>query len=88
MNFINEEDIIAFFRIFYKNQVRDKIIQYDNIFKQLIKITSLIINTCVITYVLGCFWYRMSDRIDLGEDEPTFIKSFFLDEDLGITDVE
>ncbi len=30
----------------------------------------------------------MSDRIFLGKDEPTFIKSFFLDADSGIINVE
>jgi hypothetical protein len=76
------------FRIFYKNQVRDKIIQYDNMIKQIIKITGLIVNTCVITYVLGCFWYRMVDRIYLGEGEETFITEHFLtDEILRVEDI-
>lgn len=31
----------------------------------------------MITYVLGCAWYRMVDRIYLGDDKPTFITTFF-----------
>lgn len=46
------------------------------------------INTCVITYVLGCFWYRMVDRIKLGDDVPTFITKFYLGSDPTITKVE
>ena len=52
-------------------------IQYDNMLKHILKISGLVINTCVITYVLGCFWYRMSDRIYLGDDVETFITRFF-----------
>jgi len=45
--------------------------------KQIIKIFALVINTCVITYVLGCFWYRMIDRIYLGDGVETFITKFY-----------
>ena len=56
---------------------KSHIIQYDNMLKHILKISGLVINTCVITYVLGCFWYRMSDRIKLGDDVDTFITKFF-----------
>lgn len=64
-------------RFFYSNKDREDIIQYDNLLKQIIKVIGLIINTCVLTYVLGCFWYRMVDRIYLGDDIPTFLSVHF-----------
>lgn len=77
VNFIQPENILAFIKIFYKDKDREEIIQYDNVIKHILKIIGLIINTCIITYVLGCFWYRMVDRINLGQDVPTFITVFY-----------
>eukprot|EP00347_Sterkiella_histriomuscorum_P001570 403371524 len=77
VKFIEADQILKMMRFFYQNKDREDIIQYDNLLKQIIKVFGLIINTCVITYVLGCFWYRMVDRIDLGDDMPTFITQFF-----------
>lgn len=71
-------------RFFYQNKDREDIIQYDNLFRQILRIVGLIVNTCVITYVLGCFWYRMIDRIHLGEGVETFITKFNIkDHDVG-----
>ena len=88
VDFIEIDQILSFFKMCSKDKAtkdskkknkssKSHIIQYDNMLKHILKISGLVINTCVITYVLGCFWYRMSDRIKLGDDEDTFITKFF-----------
>ena len=83
---VDADQMLPFFRVFYKNQVRDKIIMYDNLVKQGIKVSGLVLNTCLITYVLGCFWYRLVDRANPRDTKETFITKFLLKD--GITNVD
>jgi len=69
-----EEEILNFCRVFYRKLSRDDIIFYDMIVKNLIKIFKLIVTTIIITFMIGCAWYRIADHYH-DDDEPNFISS-------------
>ena len=63
-------------QFFYSNQDTKKIIDNNKFIQNIIRIVKRVVDTCVITYVLGCLWYWMCTRIDVGKGEETFVDRF------------
>jgi hypothetical protein len=65
-------------QLFYTSKDREDIIDNNKFIQNIIRVVKRVVDTCVITYVLGCLWYWMVTRIDLGDDVETFVDRFNL----------
>lgn len=77
VDFIPEDQILSLMNSLTKSKDREEKIKNELLTSNIIKICKQIIYTIIITYILGCFWYRMSDRLN-PPDEVTFIENFNL----------
>jgi hypothetical protein len=68
------------FQWFYRNKTREEKIGNDIFITSIISIFKQVITTVVLTYVLGCFWYRMSFLLGEYSDQDTWIRHFGLNE--------
>ena len=66
------------FQFFYSSKDREDIIDNNKFIQNIIRVIKRVVDTCVITYVLGCLWFWMVTRINLGEGVETFIMRFQL----------
>mmetsp|Transcript_921 Transcript_921/g.1268 ORF Transcript_921/g.1268 Transcript_921/m.1268 type:complete len:168 (-) Transcript_921:1321-1824(-) len=72
--FIPEEQMLDFFQSCYRNKHRDDKIANDRTILTIMNIIKMTLLTVIITYMLGLFWYRLSDRWQrqlLTDDELT-----------------
>ena len=72
--FIPEEQMLDFFQSCYRNKHRDDKIANDRTILTIMNIIKMTLLTVIITYMLGLFWYRLSDRWQrelLDDDELT-----------------
>lgn len=61
-NFIPEEQLLDQMQKCYKNHHRDDKIANDRTILTVVNIFKMTLLTIIITYMLGLFWYRLSDH--------------------------
>ena len=61
-NFIPEEALLDWMQKCYRNEHRDDKIANDRTILTVINIFKMTLLTIIITYMLGLFWYRLSDH--------------------------
>jgi hypothetical protein len=79
VDFINEDKILELMQVFYSGKGREDIIDTNKFVLNIIRIVKRVVDTCMITYVLGCLWYWMITRVNLGEHVETFDHRFGLE---------
>lgn len=80
VDFVQEDKILELMQFFYQSKDREDIIDNNKFISNIFRINKRIIDTCVITYVLGCLWFWMVTRINLGDGVVTFVDKFTLRE--------
>ena len=80
--FIPEETLLNLMSNIYSVQDRDDKIANDRLTININKIVKQVLQTLLITYILGLFWFRFSDRwqefFSDQSDEETWVVTFYL----------
>mmetsp|Transcript_34745 Transcript_34745/g.25891 ORF Transcript_34745/g.25891 Transcript_34745/m.25891 type:complete len:94 (-) Transcript_34745:324-605(-) len=78
VDFIPEDKIVSLVQVMVKTKDREQKIRVELLTSMVVKIIKQVIYTIIITYVLGCAWYFMSDQLNPSDAGDTFISVYKL----------